>query len=81
MEPERFSPDFAGAARSHPPRRLRAKHSRRAEVIALCKVRFDFGSDCTLDDDLVLDFESFYLGRGRKELESCGRVLDLQMAF
>ena len=43
--------------------------------------RIDFGVDCSLDDDLVLGFGSFYSGLGRKDLESYGAGLDLRLEF
>ena len=43
--------------------------------------RIDFGIDYRLDDNVVLGFESFYSGLGRKELESYGAGLDLQLEF
>ena len=43
--------------------------------------RIDFGIEYRLDDDLVLGFESFYSGLGRKELESYGAGLDLRLEF
>ena len=43
--------------------------------------RIDFGVDYRLDEDLVLGFGSFYSGLGRKDLESYGAGLDLQLEF
>ena len=43
--------------------------------------RIDFGIDYRLDDSVVLGFESFYSGLGRKEHESYGVGLDLRMEF
>ena len=43
--------------------------------------RIDFGIDYRLDDGLVLGFDSFYSGLGRRELESSGAGLDLRMEF
>ena len=43
--------------------------------------RIDFGIDYRLDDGLVLGFESFYSGLGRRELESYGAGMDLRLEF
>ena len=43
--------------------------------------RIDFGIDYRLDDGLVLGFDSFYSGLGRKDLESYGAGLDLRLEF
>ena len=43
--------------------------------------RIDFGIDYRLDGNIVLGFESFYSGFGRKELESYGAGLDLRVDF
>ena len=43
--------------------------------------RIDFGIDYMLDDGLVLGFESYYSGLGRKDLESYGAGLDLRLEF
>ena len=43
--------------------------------------RIDFGFDYRMEGKVVLGFESFYSGLGRKELESCGAGLDLRLGF
>ena len=43
--------------------------------------RIDFGIDYRLDDSVVLGFESYYSGLGRRELESYGAGLDLRLEF
>ena len=43
--------------------------------------RIDFGVDYRLGDDFVLGFGSFYSGLGRKDLETYGAGLDLQLEF
>ena len=43
--------------------------------------RIDFGIDYRLDENVVLGFESFYSGLGRKELESYGAGFDLRVDF
>ena len=46
--------------------------------------RIDFGIDYRLEDNVVLGFESFYLGNGREKLDetaSYGAGLNLQFEF
>ena len=43
--------------------------------------RIDFGIDYWLDGGLVLGFESYYSGLGRKDLETYGAGLDLRLEF
>ena len=43
--------------------------------------RIDFGIDYRLEDNVVLGFESFYSGLGRRELKSYGAGLDLRLEF
>ena len=43
--------------------------------------RMDFGIDYRLDDSVVLGFESYYSGLGRKDLESYGAGIELQLEF